>query len=193
MKHLKNITIISLLFLLTLSFVGCGSSYPKPDESIKSFFTAMEKKDLKTASIYLKDAGSIDEFTKKNNVNNTTLELLSKAKCEILSSKVEGDTATAKVKVTAPDSVALTKISIKEAIPTIMNSSNNKKNDAETIFANALIKHIKDPKVKTISKEIEIKLSKNEKDNNWLINMSDSFRDAMTGDLIKASDLLNKM
>lgn len=212
MNHSKkkfSILLMIVTLILSLSLSACKStpkkienkestkeqSYPKAEETVKSFFTAMQNKDFGKSLTYVKNGDDFKKYTKDKYLIDASNDFLSKLSYKILSSTTEGDKAKVKVKITTPDSMDIVTKAMYDLMPTLVKKSFDSKalidENYEDII-NSIKKHINDPKVKLVSNETEISLIKNKKNNDWLIIKDENLENALTGNLRKAIDKFNK-
>lgn len=197
-KLFHNFMLLLLLFTFSTSLIACAAP---PDKTVNSFFTSLQKGDIKNATTYLVSSTSNKNTFTYNSPEQEKIiqQIFSKLKCEIVSSSVEGNTATVKTKVTAPDLTRITTKMISELLPALFVqalSGDNAQQDNDKLFEQYFINSISDPNVSLTTSEIDIKLIKDKNKKTWLIQPDDNLSNAMTGNFEKAinsiSDQLNK-
>ncbi|MBC2579677.1 DUF4352 domain-containing protein [Clostridium sp. DJ247] len=183
MKLLRKVTLILMLVLLTLTLVACG---PKPDETVKNFFDAVKKADFNTMSTYVKKDANKDKFTFEDaNQEKIIKSTFSKVSYEIVSSKIDGNNATVKAKVTSLDLPRIYGKVVSETLPTLMAAAfANKADDAKSQLMQSFMNALNDPNASKTTTDIDIKLVKGDK--GWLIEPTDDLLGALTGNINKA-------
>ncbi|MBU3105023.1 DUF5105 domain-containing protein [Clostridium gasigenes] len=187
---MRKILLTILSFTLIFSLVGCG---PKPDESIKSFFESTKSCDFETMSKYIKsdtDSSIITGKFESTEQEDLIKSLFKKIDYEILSTTVNKDEATTKVKITSVDMLRVYSDSMKQVMAILLPQafSSNKPSDDEIqkMTFQYITNGINDPDVAKTTTEVDLKLTK-EKDK-WVIESSDELTNAITGNLSKVAN-----
>lgn len=169
MRKIKFSKMIALLAVLIFAagMMACGKSNT-PEDAVKNYFKAIGKGDFKSASQYAElslddnDKAEDDVFTKN---------YFKKISCKVESSEVDGETATVKAEVSAPDmGDAMTTI-MQEYMPKMLNASLSGENTdkIEKDMQKAIEEIFSDEsKIKIVKTKVDIKLIK--KDDSWVIS-----------------------
>ena len=160
--------------------------WPKPDETVKNFFDAAKKADLNSMATYVKKDASKDDFKFKDaNQEKVVKTIFPKTSYEIVSSKVDGNNATVKAKVTSLDLTRIYGKVVSETFPTLMAAAfANKGDNAEAQLMQSFLNAINDPNAPKTTTDVDIKLIKGDK--SWLIEPTDDLLGALTGNMNKA-------
>ncbi|WMJ80952.1 DUF4878 domain-containing protein [Clostridium sp. MB40-C1] len=183
-----------------LSFFSKSS---KPQESVKAYFDCLKKQDTKKAATYIRESSDEAKSTNEDNKpkfenkyeEKILQEFTSKLKYEILSTKINGNNAKVKVKITAPNLTKITANIITELLPTIFSQAISGKQDnkkVENMTMERLLNSLKDSEVSMSTSEIDIELLKDKEKKMWLIVGNDELFNALTGDLGKVFGDLEK-
>lgn len=186
MKKASKSLSIFLIILISISLTGCFG--PSPDESVKGYFDALKKQDITAATAYIKDGN--ENFADNQQQEKIIKSIFSKLSYEVISTTKNGDTATVKTKVTAPDLVKITGKAISELMPQLfaLAFSNDSNVDAQVnnLMEQYFINSINDPKMPMTTTEVDIKLVKDQEKKSWLIEPNESLANAITGNIISA-------
>lgn len=187
---MKKLLALLLCFTLMIVFAGCGGE--SPDQAVNKAFDALKAADIETASQYI----SYDELTKEvqSKGENANVEseqmlklMLKNLKYKIISSTVDGDSAAVKAEITNTDMSGIIADFIPEAFSLVFSGlSEEQLNNKYMEIFTALIDR---PDNKTVTKTVEIKLSKH--DSSWKINVDDELADAIFGGMISTADRIN--
>ncbi|MCY6957737.1 DUF4878 domain-containing protein [Clostridium brassicae] len=183
-----------------LSFFSKSS---KPQESVKAYFDCLKKQDTKKAATYIRESSDEAKSTNKNNKpkfenkyeEEVMKEFTSKLKYEVISTKVDGNSAKVRVKITAPNLSKITANIIGDLLPTIFSQAISGKQDdkkIESMTMERLLNSLKDSEVSMSTSEIDIELLKDKEKKMWLIVGNDELFNALTGDLGKVFGELEK-
>jgi len=186
MKHnrFKKYLLLFITMTLLFSLAACsGSKFPKAEESLKTFFDSIQKADFKTANTYMKSSASPFEFEDEDQEKVTKL-MFSKVKYEILSVEEKGDSATAKVKITNVDMMAIMENMFTDLFEMMMNAGGEMSDEEINQMS---MKYLEDKvsaaDAPTTTSEIELKLTKNQDKKIWQIENDDAIATALIGDL----------
>lgn len=192
---LKGFISFLLVVSMVLSLTGCGE-IEKAENTVKGMFEAFKKLDLEKTRQYIitedvttfenKDITDNQEIIIKKIVDNLDYEIVS-------SEKADDNTVNVKTKITTIDMKPVIKGFLKEAMqyaissaftePKISEEEMNKK--IEEMF----IQNISKSDLAVVTKEVVIKVVKTI-DNDWKIDVDDSFLNSLLGGLIEASEEL---
>ncbi len=195
MKIYKRLFVIVLAFVMLLSLVGCGE-VEKAETAVNEMFTSFKNLDFEKAQKYV----NVNDMTNTDNANeNTTLVMqtvFDKLEYEIISSeKIDDSNVIVKTKIIAIDMKPVmgeffTK-AMEYAFSNAFSNPQPSKEETNKKMEEILIECASKPDLDTVSKEIDIKVSKND-DNEWKIKADETFANAILGGLMDATkDLEN--
>lgn len=186
----KVIACVLTIFVVLL--VGCKAS-PSPDSVLKSYFAAAKSQDTKTMqSLSISDSSSTS--TSVSSSSSATSDAESKKMMKLVFSKMDvtieeaakinGDNATVKAKITAPDTKKIMQNCIAAAFSSALSSafsssSSTSSNDASTAMTKMFANELSKSDVALSTTEMNVQLMK--KDGQWKVKMTDNLTDAMTG------------
>lgn len=175
--------LLSLALMFSLS--ACSdSNFPKPEESIKGFFEAAQKGDLKTVASYCTSGADSFDFSGDENAEKMAKLMFSKLKYEVLSSEVKDDTATAKLKITSIDMVPIMENMVADLFEMMMNAEGDlSEEETNEMTMKYFEDKISAQDAPTVTNEVEIKLKKNKDKKIWQIVDDDNFINAVIGNL----------
>lgn len=179
------------LFVMVFTFVGC-SGEESPETAVTNYLNACKNFDEETISKYT--ANTEENATESTNTATNDLGeeaakmLMEGLTYEILSSEENGDTATVKVSITNINMSIVMSDAITQLLP--LAFSNLSEEEMETQTSAVFISAIENNKETTITKEVELSLTKGE--NTWLITPSEELGDALTGGLLTFANNLNE-
>lgn len=167
---------------------GCGGG-ESPEQAVTNALKAIKNLNMETAKKYFEP----EELTKSDSKNdllenekNTKL-LLKNFSFKVLSSSIEGDTATVKTEITNTDLKLILSEYLKQAFASAFSnafsgelSDEDIQKQSEQMFFDLL----KREGNKTLTSNIDIKLMK--KEDSWRIIMDEYLQDAIFGGLISA-------
>lgn len=182
-KNLKLVALLAVFLSIALVFVGCIRQ--TPTKATEEFFDQISENDFYED---IEDFMNFDdeEMTPEQEAEfqEVMVDALKNIKVEVLSEKVDGDTATVKVKLAGVDFADLTIKIFKESLTDYLNGNNDVESDINKLF----IKKIKNAKV--TEREGTIKL--NREDKQWIVDVEDKgFEKLVIGDLDKFEELMN--
>lgn len=184
MKLLKRSLIVLFTLAFAVSITACGKKLGKPDSSVSSFFDALKKADIKTASKFV-ESGKLDEDFKFDDAQQEKIVKLiySNLNYEILSSNVDKDTATVKVKLTSPDLKDIMEKVISEVMQAALATSTTgtapNQADLEKMMMDKLTAAVNDPSAKKITKEYELALVPNSEKKAWALKDNETLENAV--------------
>ncbi|WP_027702265.1 DUF4878 domain-containing protein [Metaclostridioides mangenotii] len=181
-KNLKLVALLTVFLSIALVFVGCARQ--TPSKATEEFFNQISENDFYED---MEDFMNFDdeEMTPEQEAEfqEVMVDALKKIKVEVLSEKVDGGTATVKVKLAGVDFADLTVKIFKESLTGYLNG-----NDVESDINKPFIEKIKNAKV--TEREGTIKL--NREDRQWIVDVEDKdFEKLVIGDLDKFEELMN--
>jgi hypothetical protein len=181
-KKLKLVALLTVFLSIALVFVGCARQ--TPSKATEEFFNQISENDFYKD---MEDFMNFDdeEMTPEQEAEfqEVMVDALKKIKVEVLSEKVDGGTATVKVKLAGVDFADLTVKIFKESLTGYLNG-----NDVESDINKLFIEKIKNAKV--TEREGTIKL--NREDKQWIVDVEDKdFEKLVIGDLDKFEELMN--
>jgi len=190
---IKKIATLLIMGLLVILLATACSSAPPPQDTVQKFFNALQQRNFEEAQNYIngeKSPITYDSEEQKEIIEN----FLDKIKCEILSSEIKGDKATVKVKITAPDLLRIITKTISEMMPLAFASAFSEDPASQEEMDRMLLQHfinsLNDPNAPSVVTETTISLTKTE--NKWLIEPSEDFLNALTGNIQKAFGVMEE-
>jgi hypothetical protein len=183
----RCLLILIMMITLVFSMAACKKTeFPAADESVKGFFTALSKADLKEAEKYCNSDTGNFKFEDPQEEKLITL-IFSKLNYEIVSSEEAGDTATVEVKLTNLDLQSVFeemygKI-FDEAYDTALSEEEMSDDDLEEKMMGYLEEGMSDPEAPVVTNEFEITLMKDKGKKIWVIQDDDTFMSNITGNL----------
>lgn len=193
-KAFKKLLGSIMFFIIIFSLSACSAN---PDTTIKGFFDALKKSDIKKASTYLNGNTSANKGGLKFDTaehEKLAKQVYSKMTYHIISSTSSGDITIVKTKIDVPDINSIKGELVTELFPTLFNNAAK----GEEISQEKVNKAIKEYYIKRLSEgnlpmttsEVDIKLTKSKDKKMWLINPEESLSSAMTGNLFKSLEVL---
>lgn len=189
-SHQSKYLLFFVMFTLIFSMTACKKTeFPAADESVKGFFTALGKADLKEAEKYCKS--DTTNFTYSDPQEEKLINLIfSKLTYEITSSEVDADTATVKVKLTNVDLQLVFEEMYGKIFDDAYNSALSEEGEEELSDDDMAVKMmgyleegISDPEASVLTSEFEITLKKDNSKKIWVIQDDDAFMNNITGNL----------
>lgn len=184
---MKKILISVLIIILALGVTGCGGE--SPEQAVKNTLDAIKAGDVEKASKYVDyDKLQITDKSALNAEDKEKSEEMAKMifkniKYKVLESSEDGNTATVKAEITNLDMGNVMTDFVSQLLPLAFSglSKEQMNEKSEEVFVSLISKESK-----TVTKTVELNLSK--KDDNWKIESSDEFSDAVLGGLITYSN-----
>lgn len=191
---MKKLTafILAICTVLAVTLAGCKSSQ-SPEDVLKSYFAAFKAQDTVTMS-KLAFTDSSAKSSSASSASSSSLndsKEISKAIAEKLeteiegNAKIDGDTATVKAKITAPDTKKILQDCFtKEISSAFSNAFSSSKSSSDTnaeidkMFKDEITQ--KDASLTTT--EMNVQLVK--KDDQWKVKITDNLSDALVGGMI---------
>lgn len=193
-RAFKKLLCSIMFFIIVFSLSGCTAN---PDITIKSFFDALKKTDIETASKYLSKNTSINKgglkFDKPEH-EKLAKQVFSKMTYQIVSVSNSGDTAMVKTKIIAPDLNSVSAELVTELFPAMFNKAAKGEEISQEKLNQLVIeyygKRLNEGNLPTTISEVDIKLTKSKDKKMWLINPDERISNAMTGNLFKSLETL---
>lgn len=186
-SHPSRCLLILIMITLVFSMAACKQTeFPKAEESVTGFFTALSKADLKEAEKYCKsDTGN---FTFDDPQEEKLINLIfSKLNYEIVSTEEEGDTATVAVKLTNLDlQLVFEEMYGKifdDAYDSALSEEEMSDDDMEEKMMGYLEEGMSDPEAPVLTSEFDVTLKKDKDKKIWVIQDDDTFMSNITGNL----------
>ncbi|MDF2869240.1 MAG: hypothetical protein K0R05_815 [Anaerocolumna sp.] len=186
-SHPSRCLLILIMITLVFSMAACKKTeFPKAEESVTGFFTALSKADLKEAEKYCKsDTGN---FTFEDPQEEKLINLIfSKLNYEIVSTEEEGDTATVAVKLTNLDlQLVFEEMYGKifdDAYDTALSEEEMSDDDMEEKMMGYLEEGMSDSEAPVLTSEFDVTLKKDKDKKIWVIQDDDAFMSNITGNL----------
>ena len=195
MKKIKLLVIIALVFIMMLSFTGCGE-IKKAETVINNTFTALKSLDFETASDYI----NVDEIMNSEDEENDALSLddnvfmenlFGKLEYEIVSSeKIDKNTVVAKTKITAVDMKPVLGEflgkSLQYALANVFSNPQPSDEEMNQMMEEMFVECVSKEDLAMVTTEVDIKVIKVDK--KWKIESADELSDALLGGLTKATE-----
>lgn len=191
----KKIFVVFVLLLLSLALVGCGNRGETPEQAVTNALNAIKNLDRETAQKYFDYEGlanSNEEAEELIEDEENAKLIVDKLSFKIISSSIEGDTATVKMEITNIDMARIFGEYVQQAIGLAFGNIFAGKSDeeikaqAEQLFVDLLKR--KDNKM--VTSTINVKLTRNE--SSWKINNGEEFLDAALGGLVSAAKAMDE-
>lgn len=191
---ISKLAIVCFILTAMLVIGGCGSSGETPEQAVTNALNAVKNLDKETAQKY---------FAYEDLMSNSENELLEDQEIlklfvknfnfKVLSSSIEGDTATVKTEITNMDMKQILGEYMKQAMGLAFGnafsgdplSDEEMDKQAEQILMDLLKKEDN----KLVTSTVDIKLTKTE--TSWKLDMDDAAQDAITGGLKSAAESMN--
>lgn len=166
----KKISLLLAFVLLAMSLTACGA---KPDKSIEEFVGFMRAFDLENMAENILVDGSVPakdiiaRDTDLGDMPDSYVDYLkdnaSKIEYEILETKLDGETGTAKIKFKYVDGTPVLANVMKEYMGELINLAKSEplsKEALDKVLVDLLEKHIEETEVTFVEEELEIPLKK---------------------------------
>lgn len=192
MTKIKDSKVITLLLvlILTAGLMACGKSNT-PEDAVNNYFDAIGKGDLKSASEYAELSVYNEEKSEKAQDDVFTKAYFKKISCKVKESKEDGDKATVKTEVSAPDIGTAYGAIMEEYRPKLVAALLAGEDTTE--LGKEIGKSIEEmfseeSKVKIVKTELDINLIK--KDGSWIISEDNmELGNAIKGNLAESLNL----
>ncbi|MBU5677985.1 DUF4878 domain-containing protein [Alkaliphilus sp. MSJ-5] len=189
---MKKFLSVLLIIVLVFSMTACAKSDPKA--SVSGYLDALKSGNIEEMNKYVK-SDSEDQvkevFNNENQMNEEAfLKAYSKLDYKILSSKVNGDTATVETEINAPNLGKIMTELIQEALPLAFAAAfkeDKSEDNMDDLMNTMLLDKVNSDDMPMVKKTVKIDLVK--ENNNWIINPSNDFTNAITGNLADMSKL----
>ena len=187
---MKKIVSFLLVSILTVGLAACNKTekVEKPENVVNEYFTAVKNGNVEEVNKLTE--GKTEE--KDKDVSEKEIELAKKVFNHISvdvigDAKVDGETATVKAKVTAPDMKKVFELVMADAIQKFMKASfeGKKMSDEESdkLVEESFIKQFENKDLAKVTSEVDLNLVK--KDNSWVIKEDEVLENAISGGLPK--------
>lgn len=190
MKRLKT-WLLSLCCLAFLFTAAACSSGPSPTDVSKGFLGALKEANYEKAGSYVdkSDTSVIKSKIPGKDENSEKIGkiMLSKFTFEVGESKIDGDKATVKVKITSLDMVRIVSKTMSEIMPLAFASafSSNGQQNINNLLEQHILNSMSDPKAPMTTTDTIINLIKT-KDGWKIAQDNDELFNAITGNVMKA-------
>ncbi len=187
--HSSRCLPILIMFVLIFSMSACSEpNYPKPEETIKGFFDALNKSDLKSAESYTASGSASGQFDFANPEEEKLSKLmLSKTSYELISSEENGEEATVKIKVTSLDMATIFETMMTDLIAQMTEAAINGEEitdeKAQEMTMQYLEESISKPDAPVLKNELTVTLNKDKGKKMWVIVDNDAFMNGIVGNL----------
>ena len=184
--HSSRWLLILIIPVLMFSLVGCSEpNYPKPEETVKGFFGALNKSDLKTAESYTVSGSGFD-FTDPQEEKLAKL-MLSKTSYELVSSEENGDKATVKIKITSLDMPAIFETMMTDLIGQMTDAAFNGEEITDEKSQEMTMQYLEESMSKTdapvVTNDQTVTLNKDKEKKMWVIVDDEAFMNSIVGNL----------
>ncbi len=187
--HSSRCLSILIIFVLMSSMSACSEqSYPKPEETIKGFFDALSKSDLKSAESYTASGSATGQFDFADPEEEKLSKLmLSKTSYELISSEENGDEATVKIKITSLDMATIFETMMTDLIALMTEAAINGEEITDEksleMTMQYLDESISKPDAPVLKNELTVTLNKDKGKKTWVIVDDDTFMNGIVGNL----------
>lgn len=198
-KVFRAVAIVCVAAFSISTFVtGCAKKVMSPETVVKTYFSELKTGETTKAAdlVIAMDSGTSSDSSSSATAESDSLykAMFSKIDAETEGkAKINGNTATVKVKITAPDmkKIMTNEISkmFSDALANAFSSSSTSSEDTNTQMAVDVTKELSQPDVALTSTEMDVQLKK--QNGQWKIESSKNFEDAVTGGLYSFSESLS--
>lgn len=178
---MKKLLSVILTVVMLLSLVACGEKIDPPDKVVGNALTAIKSSDFETAKKYFDtnpeetlDAAEDDQS------DEIKTKLMQGLEYSIISTNVNGDTATVKANIKNINMATVISDYISQAFEYAFSGLSEDELDEK--FLDILSTSMDKNKDNLLEKEVDIQLTKGE--NGWIITMNDDLSDAITGGML---------
>lgn len=196
---MRKVLTIILYSAMILSLVGCSGS--SPENTVSGYLDSFKDGKVEEAVEYVKgeidiqdENDSTEVFDSENpEVDEAMKKAYSKLTYEILDSTVDGDNATVKTEVTAPNlGVVMTEL-LQEVMPLAFASAfseDAEDDDMDELMDTMFIDKLNSEDLSMVTKTVNINLVK--ENDEWLIEVDDALLNALTGNLGNIADMFGE-
>ncbi|SHI20039.1 protein of unknown function [Sporobacter termitidis DSM 10068] len=187
--HSSRYLSLLIVFVLMISVSACSEpNYPKPEESVKGFFDALSKSDLKTAETYTASGSASGQFDFSDSEEEKIAQLmLAKTGYELVSSEENGDKATVKIKVTSLDMSAIFEAMMTDLIDQMTEAAFSGEEITDEQSQEMTMKYLEESMSKSDApvqtNDLTVTLNKDKGKKMWVIVDDDTFLNGITGNL----------
>lgn len=187
--HSSRCLFILIISVLIFSVSGCSEpNYPKPEETVKGFFDALNKSDLKTAESYTASGSASGQFDFTDPAEEKLAKLmLSKTSYELVSSEENGDEATVKIKMTNLDMSTIFENMMTHLFDQMMEATLKGEEitdeESQEMTMQYLEESMSKPDAPVLTNELAVTLNKNKGKKMWVIVDNDTFINGIVGNL----------
>ena len=169
--------LITLFLMILLVFTACDSTTDRetPEQAVHNAVKAIKELDKTTVDKYF---NYVDMFENNDSTSNEELKLVvENIRYNILSSNINGNNAVINAEITNIDFVAVMQKYVADAFSVAFSGGDT----SDEKMSDLLVSTIKEYKDKTVTKTVEIMLTKGE--NGWNIDLSNDLKNALLGGL----------
>lgn len=189
--------ICAVALCVSTALTGCIKKTQTPEEVVKSYFAAFKTNDTAAMEklIIPMDSSSSSSSTSSSADSDAMFKALyAKVEGQIEEkAKISGDTASVKVKITAPDMKKIMSNEISkafsQAFTNAFSGSSASSEDTDAQMTKNVTSDLSQADVALTTTEMNIQLTK--KNGKWMIQSSQNFADAMTGGLYSVGQSLS--
>ena len=177
----SKVFIMSILFIVALLFVGCGgTSEGTPEEAVANAINAIKQLDEEKIERYFPDSDPIGSLGEEHeDIIKLSVENIS---FNIISSSINGDSATAEVAITNIDMGIIFGEYLGQAMDMLSAEVELTYEEMDQIFLDLL----KRPDNEMVTITVTINLAKNDDADGWIIDADEAFADAIFGGMLSA-------
>ncbi len=183
----KLLSLATAMLCLTLVATGCGKT-ASPEEVVTNGLTAVKNIDTENMSTYFDSEDLFGADFELNREDESTKLLVDKLAFKVVSSKIDGDTATVTTEITNIDMSYVMGEFLSQAITAVFENAGSEEEISEEDFdaktEQILLDIMGDVDVQTTTLTADISLVK--VDGKWKISVDETFQNALFGGLIDA-------
>lgn len=183
----SKLAVLLMAFVMVLSLSACSeSNFPKPESTVTGFFDTLSKGDFKALDTYC--SATLNDLTFEDaNQEKIAKAMFSRTKGEVVSSQVDGDTATVKVKITSLDMEKIFEDIMTEVISKATDAALSGKELSDAEAEEMMMEYMEESMAKAdaamTTTEYDIKLAKDNGKKAWVIQDDEAFGKALVGNL----------
>ncbi len=186
----RHLGIILLILVLAFTLVGCGAGQETPKQAVTNALNAVKNLDKETSQQYFGESNWIGGNSSELLENEANAKLIvEKIKFNIISSSIEGDSATVKTEITNIDMKNVIGEYINQIMPLAFENAFSEnplsEEEMEKKSEELLLTLLRKEDNKTVTSTVDIHLNKADK--TWRLEMNESLQDALLGGMVSFS------
>ena len=198
-KVFRAVTIVcAVAFSISTLVTGCAKKVMSPEKVIQTYFSELKAGEVTKAAdlVIAMDSGTSSDSSSSSTAESDTMYKAMFSKIDAKAegkAKISGNTASVKVKITAPDmkKIMTNEISkmFSEALSNAFSDSSTSSEDTNSQMTADVTKELSQADVALTSTEMDVQLKK--QNGQWKIEGTKNFEDAVTGGLYSFSESLS--